>query len=83
MRLAIVATSGLLLAFANLLPVQCQTRDRTSFTVGNATARRGEKAFGTIEVPAGVDAALSIPVAVFHGAKPGPVLAVVSGRTRN
>ena len=26
-----------------------------------------------------VDAALSIPVAVFHGAKPGPVLALVSG----
>jgi hypothetical protein len=30
-------------------------------------------------VPAGSDAALSIPVAVFHGAKPGPVLALVSG----
>jgi predicted deacylase len=32
-----------------------------------------------IEVPAGSDAGLSIPVAVFHGAKPGPVLALVSG----
>jgi hypothetical protein len=32
-----------------------------------------------IDVPAGGDSALSIPVAVFHGAKPGPVLALVSG----
>src|SRR5947209_15467139 len=49
------------------------------FTVGNATAARGQKAYGTIEVPAGVDAALSIPVVVANGAKPGPVLALVSG----
>jgi hypothetical protein len=47
--------------------------------VGTATAARGQKATGTIEVPAGVDAALSIPVAVFHGANPGPVLAIVAG----
>jgi uncharacterized protein len=50
-----------------------------SFTVGTATAAPGQKAFGTIEVPAGRDAAASIPVAVFRGAKPGPVLALVSG----
>lgn len=54
-------------------------QDRASFTVGTATATRGQKATGTIEVPAGVDAGLSIPVAVFHGAKPGPVLAIVAG----
>ncbi len=54
-------------------------QDRPTFTVGTATAARGQKATGTIEVPAGSDAALSIPVAVFHGAKPGPVLALVSG----
>jgi len=47
--------------------------------VGTATAARGQKAVGTIEVPAGSDGALSIPVAVFHGAKSGPVLALVSG----
>ncbi len=52
---------------------------RRSFTVGTATAARGETAFGTIEVPAGSDAALSIPVAVVHGARPGPVLALVAG----
>src|SRR2546421_3710286 len=52
---------------------------RKTFTVGTATAARGQKATGAIEVPAGSDAALSIPVAVFHGAKPGPVLAIVAG----
>lgn len=56
-----------------------QTKDRATFTVGTATAARGQKATGTIEVPAGSDAALSIPVAVFHGVKPGPVLALVAG----
>lgn len=50
-----------------------------SFTVGTATAARGQKATGFIEVPAGVDAGTSIPVVVVHGARPGPVLAIVSG----
>lgn len=54
-------------------------QDRKTFTVGTATAARGQKVNGTIEVPAGSDAALSIPVAVIHGAKPGPVLALVAG----
>jgi uncharacterized protein len=50
-----------------------------TFKVGTASANRGQTAYGAIEVPAGSDAALSIPVAVVHGAKPGPVLAIVSG----
>ena len=54
-------------------------QDRETFTVGTATASRGQKATGTIEVPAASDAALSIPVAVVHGARPGPVLALVAG----
>jgi uncharacterized protein len=54
-------------------------QDRATFSVGTATATRGQKATGVIEVPAAMDAALSIPVAVVHGAKPGPVLAVVAG----
>jgi len=52
---------------------------QNSFTVGTATAGRGQKATGYIEVPAGVDAGTRIPVAVFHGAKPGKVLAIVAG----
>ena len=50
-----------------------------SFTVGTATAARGQKAFGVLKVPAGSDAGYDIPVVVVHGARPGPVLAVVSG----
>jgi predicted deacylase len=53
--------------------------DKPMFTVGTASAARGQKAFGAIEVPAGVDAATRIEVAVVHGVKPGPVLAIVSG----
>jgi len=53
--------------------------DPGTFTVGTATAAQGREATGTIEVPAGVDPALHIPVAVFHGAWPGPVLALVAG----
>jgi predicted deacylase len=50
-----------------------------NFTVGTATAAPGQKATGFIEVPAGVDAGTSIPVALFRGRRPGPVLALVSG----
>src|SRR5437763_2480818 len=71
----IIAAVILGLLFISLAAAQ----DRKTFTVGTATAARGQKAAGTIEVPAGIDAALSIPVAVFHGAKPGPVLAIVAG----
>src|SRR4029453_16902027 len=47
--------------------------------VGTVSPPRGQTGRGAIEVPAGSDAALSIPVAVVNGAKPGPVLAIVSG----
>ena len=67
------------IALAIIFTASAAAQNRRSFTVGSATAARGQKATGTIDVPAGVDAALSIPVAVFHGAKPGPVLALVAG----
>jgi uncharacterized protein len=51
----------------------------TPVRVGTAAAPRGEIGRGAIEVPAGADPALSIPVAVVNGARPGPVLAIVSG----
>jgi hypothetical protein len=56
-----------------------QGRDAPSFTVGTATAQRGTTATGSIPVPAGSDSALSIPVAVIHGARPGPIVAFVAG----
>src|SRR5215510_7433744 len=71
----IAAAIALTLALANLAAAQ----DRASFIVGSATAARGQKATGVIETPTGSDAGTSVPVAVFHGAKPGPALALVSG----
>lgn len=47
--------------------------------VGTAVAARGQKVTGVIAVPAGSDAGTFIAVAVVHGAKPGPVLAIVAG----
>ena len=60
-------------------PAAAQQRDATTFTVGTATAVRGATATGVIAVSAGVDSALEIPVAVIHGARPGPVVAFVAG----
>ena len=71
-----VSAAGLV---ASVLVVMSVAQQRGTFTVGTATAARGHKATGTIEVPPGVDAGLSIPVAVFQGAKPGPVMALVAG----
>jgi len=49
------------------------------FTVGSAVAARGTTAYGALAVAAGVDSALTIPVAVINGAKPGKVVAFVAG----
>jgi hypothetical protein len=62
-----------------LLSLPASAQEGARLSVGTATAARGEAAKGWIEVPAGVDPALRIPVSVVHGAKPGPVLAVVAG----
>jgi uncharacterized protein len=48
-------------------------------TVGTATARTGARATGFIQVPAGSDAAVNLPVIVINGAKPGPMLALIAG----
>ena len=73
-RAALAAALGILFVASSAAGAE-----RGSFTVGTATAAQGRAATGTIEVPAGVDAALHIPVAVFHGPWPGPVLALVAG----
>ena len=74
-----VAALLLLLFGSTADQAQAQTRERATFTVGTASAARGQKATGIIDVPAGSDTGTRIPVTVFHGAKPGPVLALVSG----
>src|SRR6516162_8171607 len=50
-----------------------------AFRVGTASAAPGQKANGYLEVPAGADTGANIPVVVVNGAKPGPVLALVTG----
>ena len=50
-----------------------------SFAVGTASAERGKLVYGEIAVPAGSDAATALPVAVIHGARPGPVVAFIAG----
>jgi predicted deacylase len=74
MKQAAIAILGILLGIC-----QAAQGERGSFTVGTATAAEGHKATGSLDVPPGVDPALHIPVAVFHGAWPGPVLALVAG----
>ncbi len=71
----LAASTGVILLTALALPAQ----GPPSFTVGTAAAERGHRVNGFIEVPAGVDAGTRIPVILFHGAWPGPVIAVVAG----
>src|SRR5258708_4546753 len=49
------------------------------FTVGTATAKSGQKITGFLQVPAGVDPATDIPIALINGARPGPTLALIAG----
>jgi len=74
MRLAIAA------ALMLVCPMPSLAQDaHATFSVGTATAGRGQLARGAIKVPAGSDAGYDIAVAVLHGAKPGPALAIVAG----
>ena len=71
------------LSLVSLLILAClpvfASAQRSSFTVGTASAAPGQKATGYLEVPAGADAATNIPVVIVNGATPGPVLALVTG----
>lgn len=50
------------------------------FTVGPVTAAPGTTASGTIQIAARAgDEGTTVPVSVIHGAKPGPVLALIAG----
>lgn len=74
-----IAGAWLLISPASLGAQNPAADPHPTFTVGTASAKRGEKVTGIIAVPAGVDNPLDIAVAVVHGARPGPVLALVSG----
>ena len=53
--------------------------ERAPLRVGDVEARPGERASGYVTVPDGTDPGTRIPVTVVHGARPGPVLALVAG----
>jgi len=78
-RLALVVGLAAFVPGSGLGSPQTASDPRPTLKVGTAEAARGQKATGVIAVPAGADAATNIAVAVVHGAKPGPVLAIVSG----
>jgi predicted deacylase len=50
-----------------------------AFQVGTLRVPAGEMRSGFLTVPPGKDAGTRIPVSVFNGAVPGPVLAVIAG----
>jgi len=75
----IIALAAAACACACAAPGAAGQDPHPTFTVGTATAQRGQKAYGALKVPSGSDAGYDIPVVVIHGARPGPVLAVASG----
>jgi uncharacterized protein len=75
MRRSYAAFAAMLTTFVFCISLRAQE----SFTVGTASAALGQKATGYLEVSAGADAATNIPVVVVNGARPGKILALVSG----
>jgi len=63
-----------LLALSSTLDAQVKT-----LTLGPIVAQPGETRSAMIDVPAAADAGTQIPVTLIHGAKPGPVLALIAG----
>jgi hypothetical protein len=76
MKIGYFAVVNLVIAFFICQSAQAQQQ---GFTVGPVTAAPGQVASGFIDVPAGVDEGTRIPLSVFHGRRPGPVLALVAG----
>lgn len=62
-----------------ILASSLHAQTRESIKVGPMVAQAGQKASGTIEIPAGRDEGTSLPISVIHGSKPGPVLALIAG----
>jgi len=73
LRLAVIALGSVSLVHAQAAP------PRGNFAVGAITAAPGSRVSGILEIPKGSDAGTSIPVTILHGAKPGPVLALIAG----
>jgi predicted deacylase len=68
-----------LLLFVLTSAAWAPARAEEALRVGPVTAQPGRQASGYLLVPDGVDPGTRIPVSIFHGARPGPVLALVAG----
>ena len=69
-----------LLALTFLLTAVGFARAQAPFAMGGVTAAPGTLASGELQVPGGAgDEGTVIPFSVIHGARPGPVLALVAG----
>ncbi|MFC1555472.1 succinylglutamate desuccinylase/aspartoacylase family protein [candidate division KSB1 bacterium] len=69
-----------LLIFAFIFLISVSVSAQSTLTVGEVTAKPGEKKSGFIQVPAGNESpAEQIPVTVVNGNRPGPVLALIAG----
>ncbi|MDQ3170343.1 MAG: M14 family metallopeptidase [Acidobacteriota bacterium] len=67
-----------LTCFALALPAPAAAQQ--PFTVSGITAAPGTLASGTIAIPARAgDEGTSLPISILHGARPGPVLALIAG----
>ena len=63
-----------------LVTVSATAQPRPAFAIGGRTVAPGTRADLDLAVPAGTtDGATHVPVSVFHGARPGPVLALTAG----
>ena len=62
-----------------LLLIAASAFARDPLTVGGVTANPGQKVSGWIDVAKAADDGTKIPVTVAHGAKDGPVLALIAG----
>jgi predicted deacylase len=68
------------LALLASLPVAMgHAQTPANFRVGPIIVEPGHMASGFLEVPAGVDEGTRIPITVAHGARSGPVLALIAG----
>jgi predicted deacylase len=49
------------------------------FRVGPFEVRPGESISGYLDIPGGIDQGTRVPISIIHGARPGPVLALIAG----
>lgn len=67
------------ISFMVMAAVVAAQAQNNPFTVGSLRARPGEAVSGMLEVPAASDPGSQVPITILHGARPGPVLALVAG----